>query len=177
MDTIETPLLSLLPLRPEHAGEMAAVLSDPALHKFTGGAPLTEQELRTRYERLAAGPPGWRNWVIRLREEERLVGYVQATIDGRTAEVAWVIGTPWQGRGLARAAARALVDRLTEQEIDTVVAHIHPDHAASAAVAASAGLRPTDRWLDGEVCWERGPAGTIPSDRPGWFLRSTRGAA
>ncbi|MEV0380573.1 GNAT family N-acetyltransferase [Nonomuraea sp. NPDC050643] len=155
MDTIETPRLVLHPLRAEHADEMAAVLSDPGLHTYTGGAPLTRLELRARYERLVAGPPGWRNWVVWLREEECLVGYVQATIDGRTAEVGWVIGTPWQGRGLASASAKTLVDWLMKREIDTVVAHIHPDHAASAAVAAAAGLRPTDRWQDGEVRWER----------------------
>ncbi|MFC5830589.1 GNAT family N-acetyltransferase [Nonomuraea insulae] len=155
MDTIETPALVLLPLRAEHAEEMAVVLSDPALHRFTGGAPLTAQELALRYERLVSGPPGWRNWVIWLRAEKRLVGYVQATIDERTAEVAWVIGTPWQGRGLAGAAATALVGRLMEQEIDTIVAHIHPGHAASAAVATAAGLHPTERWEDGEVLWER----------------------
>ncbi|QFY14836.1 GNAT family N-acetyltransferase [Nonomuraea phyllanthi] len=133
---------------------MAGVLSDPGLHTFIGGEPLTAQELRARYERLVAGPPGWRNWVVWSREEERLVGYVQATIDGGSAEIAWVIGTPWQGRGLATAAATALVGRLAEQGIGTVVAHIHPDHAASAAVATAAGLRPTDRWHDGEVRWE-----------------------
>ncbi|MEV0614878.1 GNAT family N-acetyltransferase [Nonomuraea sp. NPDC050404] len=155
MDTIETPLLILRPLRPEHADEMAVVLADPALHTFIGGAPLSAQDLRARYERLSAGPPGWRNWVIWLRREERLVGYVQATVDGRTAEIAWVIGTPWQGRGLATAAATAMVGRLAEQGIDTFVAHIHPDHRASAAVATSLGLSPTDRWEDGEIRWER----------------------
>jgi len=49
---------------------MAAVLSDPGLHAFTGGSPLTAQALRSRYERLLAGSPGpavsWCNWVIRL---------------------------------------------------------------------------------------------------------------
>lgn len=155
MDTIEGPAVVLLPLRVEHADEMAVVLSDADLHTFIGGAPLTAQELRARYERLVAGPPGWRNWVIWLRAEECLVGYVQATIDGRRAEMAWVIGTPWQGRGLARAAVKALVEWLEGQEVDTIVAHVHPDHAASAAVAASAGLSPTDRWHDGEVRWER----------------------
>ncbi|SDJ50728.1 Protein N-acetyltransferase, RimJ/RimL family [Nonomuraea maritima] len=155
MDAIETPLLTLVPLDPEHADEMAAALSDPALHTYIGGAPLTASELRQRYERLVAGPPGWRNWVIRLRADDRLVGYVQATVEGRTAEVAWVVGTPWQGRGLAVAAAKALVDRLLDEGIETVVAHIHPDHAASAAVASAAGLSPTDRWHDGEIRWER----------------------
>ncbi|MEV4803482.1 GNAT family N-acetyltransferase [Nonomuraea sp. NPDC049421] len=153
MDAIETSRLTLVPLRPEHASEMAGVLADPALHAFTGGAPLSAVELRARYERLAAGPPGWRNWVLRLRAEDCLVGYVQATVEGRTAEVAWVVDTAWQGRGLAREAAVALVERLAD-EVDTVIAHIHPEHAASQAVAAAAGLRATSQWQDGEVRWE-----------------------
>ncbi|WP_246089871.1 GNAT family N-acetyltransferase [Nonomuraea deserti] len=155
MEIIETPRIVLRPLRVEHADEMAAVLSDPALHAFTGGAPLTAQELRARYERLVAGPAGWRNWVLWSREEECLAGYVQATVDGRTAEIAWVIGTPWQGRGLATEAAKALVCWLVGQGIGTIVAHIHPGHAASAAVATAAGLRSTGRWHDGEMRWER----------------------
>jgi RimJ/RimL family protein N-acetyltransferase len=145
---------------------MAAVLSDPALHAFIGGDPAAPQALRKRYERLVAGSSDpavtWLNWVVRLRAEECLVGTVQATVSSadRTAEVAWVIGTPWQGRGIATEAARALVGWLGEQQgVRTVVAHVHPDHAASAAVAAAAGLAPTDRWQDGEVRWQAGLSG------------------
>lgn len=35
-----------------------------------------------------------------------------------------------------------------------VVAHVHPDHLASAAVAAAAGLTATDEWHDGEMRWQ-----------------------
>ena len=38
---------------------------------------------------------------------------------------------------------------------DAVVAHIHPDHAASVAVARAAGLAPTAERHDGEVVWRR----------------------
>jgi RimJ/RimL family protein N-acetyltransferase len=92
--------------------------------------------------------------VISLRDEARLVGTVQATIADRSAEIAWVVGTPWQGRGIAGEAARGLVAWLATQPVHTVVAHIHPDHHASAAVATSAGLTATDVWQDGEVRWE-----------------------
>jgi RimJ/RimL family protein N-acetyltransferase len=52
-------------------------------------------------------------------------------------------------------AARALVGRLGEEpRVRTVVAHVHPDHRASAAVAAAAGLTPTGTFHDGEVRWE-----------------------
>jgi RimJ/RimL family protein N-acetyltransferase len=160
---ITTPRLDLLPLQVEHAEEMAAVLSDPALHTFTGGTPDTPQALRSRYQRITAGSPDpavlWLNWVIRLRDEACLTGTVQATISpsrhGHTAEIAWVVGSAWQGRGIATEAARGLVDWLSRQPIATIIAHIHPDHQASAAVAAAAGLTPTDEWHDGEVRWRR----------------------
>nr|WP_239157685.1 GNAT family N-acetyltransferase [Streptomyces sp. SID13726] len=149
----------MLPLRVEHAREMAAVLSDPALHTFIGGTPYTPEALRSRYERLTAGSPdpsvSWLNWVIRLRAEGPLTGTVQATVDGAVAEVAWVVGTSWQGRGIAGEAARGLVEWLGGQRVETVVAHVHPAHAASAAVATAAGLTPTGDWHDGEVRWSR----------------------
>ncbi|MFF2477217.1 GNAT family N-acetyltransferase [Streptomyces sp. NPDC058066] len=160
---ISTQRLELLPLQVKFAGEMAAVLGDPALHTFIGGVPLPARELRERYGRLVAGSPdpavSWCNWVLRIRDEECLAGTVQATVgpgdDGLEAEIAWVVGVPWQGRGLATEAALALVDRLGRQSVRTVVAHIHPDHAASAAVATACGLTPTDRMHDGEVRWRR----------------------
>ena len=156
---ITTARLDLLPLRAEHAAEMAEVLADRALHTFTGGTPLSPEALLARYERLAAGSPDptarWLNWVIRLRDEDRLTGTVQATITlaDHTAEIAWVVGTPWQGRGIAREAAQGLVTWLRTQPVHTVVAHIHPDHHASAAVATSTGLTATGDVHDGEVRW------------------------
>ncbi|MDX2290691.1 MULTISPECIES: GNAT family N-acetyltransferase, partial [Streptomyces] len=65
-------------------------------------------------------------------------------------------GTAWQGRGYASEAARALVGWLRPR-VRTVVAHVHPDHAASAAVARAAGLVPTDEVQDGEVRWATPP--------------------
>ncbi len=159
---IGTGRLDLLPLAAEHATEMAGVLSDPALYTFTGGAPPGPAALRARYERWAAGSPdpavSWCNWVIRLRDEERLAGTVQATISGAVpdtiAEIAWVVGTPWQGRGIATEAACGLIGWLGHWPIEAVAAHIHPDNHASAAVAANAGLTPTGRWQDGEIRWQ-----------------------
>lgn len=159
-DPISTPRLVLLPLRVEHAAEMADVLGDPALHAFIGGKPLAFDDLRARYERLVAGSPepgeSWGNWVIQLRDSGALAGTVQATIRGddpMAAEIAWVVGTAWQGQGIATEAARALVDWLGRQGVQVVVAHVHPDHQASAAVAAAAGLSPTDEQQDGETRW------------------------
>ncbi|WP_327709575.1 GNAT family N-acetyltransferase [Streptomyces sp. NBC_00464] len=158
-----TDRLDAVPLRVAHADEMAAVLNDPGLHTFTGGAPESADELRARYERQTAGSPDpderWWNWVLRVRGEDRLAGYVQATVNvtGARAEIAWVTGTEWQGRGYAKEAAKGLVAHLLDGgAVRTVIAHIHPDHAASAAVAGAAGFVPTGEWEDGEERWRLG---------------------
>ncbi len=142
---------------------MADVLADPGLHRFTGGAPATAGALRARYERLAAGSPdpavSWCNWVLALRDEACLAGTVQATVTappgapGAVAELAWVVGVPWQCRGLATEAARGLVGWLAQRSVRRVIAHVHPDHTASAAVARAIGLAPTEHRQDGEVRW------------------------
>jgi RimJ/RimL family protein N-acetyltransferase len=163
-EIIRSSRLTLVPLRAGHADEMADVLADPDLYAFTGGSPPSVRDLRTRYERWVAGSPdpavSWCNWVIQLQSPRCLAGTVQATIgavgvgvDQPSAEIAWVVRTRWQGRGLATEAARALVGWLQAQSVSTVVAHIHPRHLASAAVAAAAGLTPTDDWHDGERMW------------------------
>jgi RimJ/RimL family protein N-acetyltransferase len=140
------------------------VLADERLHEFTGGQPASHAELLARYERWAAGSPDpgqvWLNWVIRRREDGQPVGTVQATVvtdGGTTAYVAWVVGTPWQGQGFAAEAAIALVAWLRAAGAAEIVAHIHPEHRASAAVAARAGLRPTDETADGERVWRLPP--------------------
>ncbi|MCX5410899.1 GNAT family N-acetyltransferase [Streptomyces sp. NBC_00059] len=167
-EPFSTSRLDALPLDVAHAEEMAAVLFDPALHAYTGGAPEDASALRARYERQTAGSPDpaelWCNWVLRVRADGSLAGYVQATVRGSRAEVAWVVGTRLQGRGYAKEAATGLVRHLLDRgAVRTVVAHIHPDHAASAAVASAAGLLPTDEWEDGEVRWRyEAPAAPAP---------------
>jgi RimJ/RimL family protein N-acetyltransferase len=162
-DRISSARLRLVPLAVADADEMVGVLSGAALYAFTGGAPPGLDELRARYAWQAAGrsPDGreeWRNWVVRLEPSGQAVGYVQATITGeeQRAEIAWVIGLEWQGRGYATEAARELVAWLDSRGVRVIRAHIHPDHHASAAVARRAGLAPTGRMEDGEQLWLRG---------------------
>ncbi|MFF1817722.1 GNAT family N-acetyltransferase [Kribbella sp. NPDC058245] len=153
-EPFSTARLSLLPLEPRYAAEMTAVLADPALYAFTGGEPPTVAALGARYERQVAGPGRadeyWLNWVIQAGDE--LIGFVQSTVTGSTAEIAWVLGSAWQGHGYAKEAAIGLADWLKAQDL-RVIAHIHPDHVASAAVARAAGLSRTDEMDDGEYLW------------------------
>ena len=160
---ISTPRLDLVPLRPADADEMVEVLADPRLYSFIGGGPPDRESLRASYTRQSAGQSAdgneeWHNWIVRLRPDGTAIGFVQATIvdAGAVASVAWLIGVPWQGRGFAVEAVRALVSWLDRRGIRTVVAHIRPDHHASGSVAARAGLEPTDELDDdGEQIWRR----------------------
>jgi len=162
---ITTERLSLEPLRPEDADEMAVLLDDERLHEFIGGRPLTLIDVRERYAALAAGPADanirWLNWIVRRRDDSQPLGSVQATLTngkgGLTAHLAWVIGTEWQNQGFASEAAGALVEWLRKGGADTILANIHPDHRASAGVARRAGLEPRDERRDGEQVW-RAPA-------------------
>jgi len=158
--TITTERLVLTPLRVEDADEMVRVLEDERLHEFIGGHPVTLDELRQRCRSLVAGPSEpsevWLNWTVRLKPKGTAVGALQASItEGAdpAADVAWVIGVPWQRRGLASEAARALVDWLNSMGVKRISASIHPNNLASAAVAARAGLEPTDDIRDGERVW------------------------
>ena len=155
--------VGLEPLRAEFATELAPVLADPLLHTFIGGDPLTEDELHALYLRQtvgrnADGSQRWLNWLVRDLRAGAAVGTVQATVsmepDGLTAEVAWVIGTTYQGQGYATEAAQLLTHWLRAQNVDIVIAHIHPEHHSSMAVARAIGLTPTHLEVDGEIRWQ-----------------------
>ncbi len=96
--------------------------------------------------------------VVRRREDAQPLGTVQATVseneDGLTAQVAWVIDRAHQGQGYAWEAGGLMVRWLRQQGVDTLVAHVHPQHDASMAVSRAVGLTPTETVIDGEVRWE-----------------------
>lgn len=155
--------LCLEPLRVEDAEEMGPLLDDPALHRFIGGEPASLDELRDLYRRQVVGrsPDGWErwlNWIVRRQSDGQALGTMQATVtvkDGRlVAEVAWVIARAQQGSGYATEAAAAMVAWLRSESAVMIIAHVHPDHRASAAVATAVGLSPTAIVEDGEIRWE-----------------------
>lgn len=142
---------------------MAPLLDDLGLHIFIGGSPASLQELQDRYRRQTVGrscdrSQRWLNWVTRRRQDGEAVGTVQATVtlerDSFIAEVAWVVAAAHQGHGYAREAATVVMAWLRQQGVDTVVAHVHPDHQASRGVAVAVGLTATTTVVDGETRWQ-----------------------
>jgi RimJ/RimL family protein N-acetyltransferase len=157
-EQVSTERLELEPLRVSHAAEAARAFADERLHTFTGGSPADEAALRDRYivqlrGSSADGSATWLNWMVRRHDTLELVGTVQATVTAQAADLAWVVSMPHQGSGFAREAAGAMAGWLRERGVQHFTAHIHPDHAASAAVARSLGLSPTGVVVDGEIRW------------------------
>lgn len=163
---LKTTRLRLVPLRLNDAEEVAVALADARLHAFIGGRPATATELHARYDRQVAGTSpdgleGWLNWTVREFESHAVVGTLQATLRRdrsiTEAELAWVVAVVAQGRGYAGEAARAVVGWLEKVDVKSFVAHIHPEHGASAGVARALGMEPSDVMVDGEVEWRRRP--------------------
>jgi len=158
-EDLTTDRLRLVPLTAGDAEDLFPVFDDPALGRWTGETPPADVEsLRQRFAAWEAGPgegaaDRWLNWTMRRRKDDRAVGHLQSTVVGRTAAVAWVVGTTFQGQGFATEAARALVAWLRDNGIAEIEASIHPGNLPSQVVASRAGLQPTGRTNDGEVVW------------------------
>lgn len=167
---IATDRAELDPLCEGDADEMVSVLADASLYEFTGGEPPALDSLRDQYRHQAAGSGDpdelWFNWIIRTELDRRAVGFVQATVTGRSADIAWVVGVRDQGNGLASEAAIAVRGWLVDNDVCRIEAHIHPQHVASHTVAARIALVRTGAVDDeGEEIWA---SGTIlePSESP-----------
>jgi RimJ/RimL family protein N-acetyltransferase len=117
MDTLRTSDLMLEALTAGHAEAMFEVLRDPELYAYLDdGPPPSAEHLRSVYEELEArvSPDGsqlWLNWVIRPHGGPP-AGFVQATVTGSEAWVAYVVARESWGRGYASQATRAVIDYL-----------------------------------------------------------------
>jgi RimJ/RimL family protein N-acetyltransferase len=178
-EPIRTARLALLPAVAADADELAVVFADERLYAFTGGGPGTVEELRDVLGRQArdraTDPEAQLDWVARRLADAQVVGMLQAIFSGagRSAELAWLVGVPWQGQGLASEAATAVVAWLDARGVEQVTAWIRSDHHASEAVAAHAGLavtdetRTTDKHQHIERLWRR----RLPGAHPAPILR------
>ena len=156
---IKTNRLRLVPMMAAHAAEMFAILSDRQLYRFTGEQPPeSAAALATRYSKLESrqspdGSQQWLNWLVSLAENSVAIGYVQATVLESHADIAWVIGSKWQGSGYASEAAAALVKWLLDNGVTEIRCCINADHIASQRVAANAGFNKSNLLEDGEEVW------------------------
>ena len=98
-------------------------------------------------ERLAEGGMaviGWYGWYAIALEERRLVGaggYFGPPAEEGTVEIGFSVMPAWRGRGYATEMAQALVANAFEDvHVQKVLAHAHPNNAASITVLTRSGF-------------------------------------
>jgi RimJ/RimL family protein N-acetyltransferase len=79
--------------------------------------------------------------VVRRLDDGVVIGRVEATVIGATAEIAYVFGPAWWGNGYATEATGWLIDHLqTRFRLEQICAVIHPDNLASQRLVGRLGL-------------------------------------
>ena len=159
--TLETERLLLDPMVERDSHALFALLTDPEIQVFTGGRPPASVDhvrarIRRRESRRSpAGDELWLNWTLRLKTDQSVVGYVQAGVKEGKADMAWVVGVPFQRRCYASEASRRVLQWLRDDlGVHEVRANIHPDHVASHRVARNIGLLKSGKRTDeGEEVW------------------------
>ncbi len=148
MRTLQTAVCTLEPQVAGHAGEMFALLGDPAIYEFENAPPASESGLRDRYARLEArqsddGSQLWLNWVVRLASGE-LAGYVQATVIGNGVSfVAYELASRFWRQGIGRAAVTAMAHELVDRYgVHTLVAVLKAANFRSHGLLVRLGFRP-----------------------------------
>jgi RimJ/RimL family protein N-acetyltransferase len=148
MDTLRTSDLVLEPLTAGHTEAMFEVLRDPELYAYLDyGPPPSAEHLRGVYEELEArvSPDGsqlWLNWVIRPHAGPP-VGFVQATVTGGDAWIAYILARESWGRGYAFRATRAVVDHLRARcGVSRFLATVDAGNERSARLLDRLGFRP-----------------------------------
>jgi RimJ/RimL family protein N-acetyltransferase len=137
------PRLTFEALRPDHTDGLFAALADPRVGRYIGGPDFTTMaELRARIDRLLAGPGNdaetWLNWVVLL--EGTIIGRIEATLHDGVAEIGYVFGPRWWGRGLGSEAVAWLLSELWQQGVPEAWASVDPDNEASIRLLRHVGF-------------------------------------
>ena len=159
--TLVTERLELAPMVEGDSDALFALLKHPEIHIFTGDRPPASADdvratIRRRESRRSPeGDELWLNWTLRLKADQSVVGYVQAGVKAGRADMAWVIGLPFQSQGFASEASQRVLEWLRDDlHVSEVRANINPDHTASQKVARKIGLRNGGTRTDeGEEVW------------------------
>jgi RimJ/RimL family protein N-acetyltransferase len=158
LENIDAERTVLVALRASDADELAGLLDEADLREWLRAYDVGE--LRDRFagwetRRSPDGDELWLNWIVRERGDQRAVGWVQATVRGTSASVAYALLPAERGAGAASDAVRALVRWLRGRLAVTVVtAEIDESNSASARVAVAAGFERTIHRAGDEVVWE-----------------------
>src|SRR5687767_9604035 len=112
MTIVATTRLRIAPLEAAHAAGLFEAFSDPRIYEhIEGGLPGKVAELAEQLARRVAGSSDnqerWLNYAVQLQDSGGWIGRLEATIIPQWAEVAYVFGPAYWGRGYAAEAMTA----------------------------------------------------------------------
>jgi [ribosomal protein S5]-alanine N-acetyltransferase len=161
---LQTPRLRLRTIRRDDLDAIYALHSDTRTMRYWSFAPWTEprqaQEWFEQRAHLGQHEEVW-PWGVSLTDAETLIGLVTLFSVQRfqcRAEVGYLLGSPYWGRGYAQEALRAALGYgFDALELERVEADIDPRNAASCRLVERLGFRREgylrERWrVNGEVC-------------------------
>jgi [ribosomal protein S5]-alanine N-acetyltransferase len=159
--TLNAGLTILRPLVVAHADDLFPILQDLELWRFTEHEPpKTLTNLRERYARLESrrSPDGkdlWLNWALERREDGQPVGFVQATVHPEVdeAEIAYVVGRSFWGRGLATDAVSTMLGFLrADLHVEIARASVDSRNLASIKLLERLGFH-VENEVDSSSVW------------------------
>ena len=164
--TIESERLVLRRFADADLAPLLAYLNDPLVARYQTWESYTEEQARDVIERqkgLEPRAPGqWFTFAAELKESKALVGHVALGVkesDHRQAEIGFTFAREYQGRGLAREAAEAVLDyAFNELSMHRVAAVTDCENERSAALLERLGMRREGRLV--ENIWFKGAWGS-----------------
>jgi [ribosomal protein S5]-alanine N-acetyltransferase len=138
--------LVLEPLVAEHAGALYEALRDERLYAYVPQQPPVSREaLEDRFRALSTrrSPDGqelWLNWAVK-GERGDYVGWVQATVRGDRADIAYIIFPTFWRRGYAFQASRRVLQHLADdRSVRVASATVDTENVASIRLLESLGF-------------------------------------
>lgn len=152
----------------EDAEGLHDALSGPEVGRYLGGPDVGDlDDVRRRIAHVIAGSDDpdqtWVNLTVR-EAGGPVIGRLEATVNPEWAEVAWILGAPWWGRGYGSESALWLAGYLGDVVgISELWGTVHADNAASVAIMHRLGMieqvepyaRPLQSWDPGDLVFAR----------------------
>ena len=185
----QTARLRYAPLAAEDAVELFPLLADPAVYRhIDDDPPASVEELSARFDRMRAGPPSgpstdratdgatdragdragesWWNYTVRLLESGLAIGRLEATVIDDRAEIAYLFGQAYWGKGYATEAVNWLHQQLREcSAVNTFWATVRPENLRSIQLLCRTGYVEATNWPplrsydSGDIVYCRGAGG------------------
>jgi [ribosomal protein S5]-alanine N-acetyltransferase len=145
---LETQRLILREFQPEDFRDLAPILADPQVMRFspTGTVSITQTQARIKGFIACYKEFGFGKWAVILKESNQLIGYCGIAveqIDGKDEkELGYRLNSRYWGRGLATEAASAAIKcGLEKFNLPCVLGIVERENIASVRVLEKVGMR------------------------------------